>query len=393
MMHRSILLITSFLLGILIHAQQISGKITDENGAPISGVNVYIDGSQIFTQSDGEGNYVLNANGQSQGQVVFQKEGYEDFIQSVAKLIENRQTIQLFKYSEIEEIVIIPYTDKAYRDFINYFLETFIGSDQKNVKIKNVKTLKFAFDKEKQLLKVKAPEVLQIQNKNLGYDIQYKLLKYESDFRNKTIVYLGTSFFKSTSDKNKIKLNRLHAYYGSFQHFIRTIYQGNLDKEGFVVNHIRKIPNPKYPSAEELQKLQDYYDFIKKGGSAISINLPDDLREISQRKSKESETLMAVVKTQIPVQDFVVSEGGKKFLQFDDILQVVYHKFPYELKGGGIVKSAQQLNVSSFLYLDGNSFEIDAEGNTSDPANLMVDGYFSRMKLEQLLPSDFRVEK
>jgi hypothetical protein len=97
---------------------------------------------------------------------------------------------------EIEEVVIIPYTEQAYRDFINYFLDRFIGFDREDIVIKNQRTLKFSYDKKNQFLKVKAPQTLIIENKNLGYNIHYNLINFEADFKNKTNSYLGTSFSK-----------------------------------------------------------------------------------------------------------------------------------------------------------------------------------------------------
>ena len=71
----------------------------------------------------------------------------------------------------------------------------FVGFDQVNVKIKNQRLLKFSFDKKNKILKVKAPETIIFNNKKLSYQVQFNLMHFEADFRNKIVAYSETSFF------------------------------------------------------------------------------------------------------------------------------------------------------------------------------------------------------
>jgi hypothetical protein len=159
-------------------------------------MNVYLDGTKISTVSANDGSFQLDVQGQKSGNLIFQKDNYETSTFPLNQAIEKSVKVIINPVKEIEEVVIIPYTEQAYRDFINYFLDRFIGFDREDIVIKNQRTLKFSYDKKNQFLKVKAPQTLIIENKNLGYNIHYNLINFEADFKNKTNSYLGTSFSK-----------------------------------------------------------------------------------------------------------------------------------------------------------------------------------------------------
>jgi hypothetical protein len=85
----------------------------------------------------------------------------------------------------------------------------------------------------------------------------------------------------------------MNAYQGSLMHFFRSLYNNELEKEGFIVNHAKRIPNPKYPTESELQKLEDYFSFVRTQ-KVMNVNLSPELEEISQRKNKNSPFVLAI---------------------------------------------------------------------------------------------------
>lgn len=64
----------------------------------------------------------------------------------------------LLKANDIEAVLLVTYTEEAYRKHISYFLDAFIGKDQQNVKIKNQRSLKFGYDKKKETASGESPE-------------------------------------------------------------------------------------------------------------------------------------------------------------------------------------------------------------------------------------------
>lgn len=388
------ILLFYILLGFVSNcfSQIISGKIQAENGNSVSGVNIYLDGTKISTTSIIDGSFQLDVQGQKSGNLIFQKNSYETNIFPLSKAIGKSVKVIINPVKEIEEVVIIPYTEQAYKDFINYFLDRFIGFDREGVSIKNQRTLKFSYDKKNQFLKVKAPQTLVIENKKLGYTIQYNLINFEADFRRKTTSYLGTSFFKENSNKKAIVLNRMNAYKGSVMHFLRSLYNGDLGKEGFIVNHARRIKNPSYPTEAELQKLQDHFE-ITKAQKISNIPWTDELEAIAQKKSKNPEFVMAILKTKLQESDFTKRKDGRLFLNFEDLLQINYQKYYYEIRKGEFVKATTFSTQSSIVHPEGLEFEVFPEGNISDPDLLILEDSFSNQNVSKMLPLDYQFGK
>jgi len=187
-------------------SQNIKGSIVNDTGQRLSNVNIYLDGTKTGTVSGEDGSFMIELPAHAGGNLVFQKEQYETYSISSSQILNRTLKVVLNKTNEIEEIEIIPYTEEAYKNFITYFLDNFIGYDRENVKIKNQRSLKFAYDKKNNTLKVKAPKTLLIENKNLGYEIEYNLISFSADFGSQMVNYTGTSFFRETKESQKVKL-------------------------------------------------------------------------------------------------------------------------------------------------------------------------------------------
>ncbi|SDI08322.1 hypothetical protein SAMN05421846_10416 [Chryseobacterium taeanense] len=386
-MKKSIVLLLLLLPVCFSFAQMIKGTVVNDAGMKIGNVNIYIDGTKTGTVSHEDGSFMLNVSGNNLGNIIFRKENYETFATPVSEVINKTLKVVLLKSNDIEEVTIVPYTEEAYKNYINYFLDQFIGYDKQNIKIKNQRSLKFSFDKKNKILKVKAPKTLIIENKNLGYEIEYNLVNFSSDFNTKIVNCSGTSLFKETKNNNKTRLNRMNAYDGSLLHFFRSVYNNTVASDQFVVNHVIQVPNPKYPSEEELNTLKDYMAMVKN----TVTNFPDNIRDIAARKRNESEYSLAIVKTLIPDSDYVKRNNGEVLFSFKDILQVNYKKYDYELKGKEFIKSKIPVVKTSFLHPEGETFEVSKDGNITTPDLLITEGEFTKNKIENMLPLDYQL--
>lgn len=385
---KKLLLLLTFLPFYISFAQIIKGNVVNDSNKPIPQVSIYIDGTTSGTTSASDGSFSLNISNSRDGTVVFQKDGYETYTVNTSEAFNKTLKVELLKINSIEEVAIIPYTEAAYKNYIQYFLDTFIGFDQVNVKIKNQRSLKFSYDKEKKILKVKSPQTLRIENKNLGYTIDYNLVDFTADFDNNTTRYIGTSFFTETKNTDKIKLNRMNAFEGIQEHFFRSVFAGTTDYDGFVVNQITKFPNSKYPTEEELQRLKD---FAKTVQSKTIASVPPDLLDISSRKRNEPPYKIAVTKTKIPESDYTKKTDGKLILDYDHMMQINYKKYFFELKKGKFVKGKIPIIQTSFLHPEGETFEIFKNGNNSNPGQLINQGEFAGTTIEKLLPLDYQI--
>ncbi len=386
-MKKILLLLLITLPFYLSIAQTIKGKVVNDIEKPIADVNIYLDGTKTGTVSGTDGSFTLNLSSANNNSLVFQKDDYETFTVNTSEVLNKTLKVVLIKAKEIEEVRIVPYTETAYKNYIQFFLDSFIGYDKENVRIKNQRSLKFSYDKENKLLKVKAPQTLIIENKNLGYTIDYNLVDYVANFDNNTTRFMGTSFFRESKKSDKVKLNRMNAYEGSQVHFFRSVYNNKVSDEGYIVNQITKFPNSKYPTEEELQRLKDFAKTFKSQGT---LNIPEDILDIGNRKRNELPYKIAITKTQIPESDYAKKTEGMLFLDYDYMMQINFKKYFYELKKGQFVKATIPIIQTSFLHPEGDTFEIYNNGNTSNPGQLTNQGEFAKDKIEKLLPLDYK---
>lgn len=385
-MKKTVLLFLMICPFYVLFSQTIKGTVVNDIDKPIENVNIYLDGTKTGTTSAADGTFSLTSR--NNNSLVFQKDNYETVIVNTSDVLNKKLKVVLIKAKEIEEVVIIPFTETAYKNYIKYFLDSFIGSDQSNVKIKNQRSLKFSYDKTNKILRVKAPQTLIIENKNLGYIIDYNLQDFVGDFENKTTRYTGTSFFKETKNTDKVKLNRMNAYDGSQVHFFRSVFANKVADEGFIVNQITKFPNSKYPTEEELQRLKDFTEMFKSKGT---LNIPEDILDIGNRKRNEQPYKIGITKTQIPETDYTKKTDNKLFLDYDYMMQINFKRYFYELQKGQFVKTTIPIVETSFLHPENDTFEIYTNGNTSNPGMLTNQGEFTKNKIEFLLPLDYQL--
>ncbi|MBO6184989.1 MAG: carboxypeptidase-like regulatory domain-containing protein [Chryseobacterium sp.] len=385
-MKKTLLLFLMICPFYMLLSQTIKGTVVNDIDQPIANVSIYLDGTKTGTVSAADGSFSLNST--NNNSLVFQKDNYETFTVNTSDVLNKKLKVVLIKAKEIEEVVIVPFTEAAYKNYINFFLDSFIGYDKENVKIKNQRSLKFAYDKSNKTLKVKAPQTLIIENKNLGYTIEYNLVEFSANFDENTTRFVGTSFFKETKNTDKVKMNRMNAYDGSQVHFFRSVFANKVADEGFIVNQITKFPNSKYPTEEELQRLKDFAQMFKSKGT---LNVPEDILDIGTRKRNEQPYKIAITKTQIPETDYTKKTDSKLYLDYGYMMQINFKKYFYELKKGQFVKATIPIVQTSFLHPESDTFEIYTNGNTSNPGMLTNQGEFTKNKIEFLLPLDYQL--
>src|SRR5205085_2266189 len=120
-----------------------------------------------------------------------------------------------------------PFEKDGWQKWGKFFTENFIGTSAfaQGCTIKNYKTLRFRLSKAKNTLTVIAAEPLQIENKALGYKIQYQLEEFSYSFRERVLLYLGYTLFDELKDNGPRKRqlqNRAQAYNGSIVHFMKS---------------------------------------------------------------------------------------------------------------------------------------------------------------------------
>ncbi|MDO5616735.1 MAG: hypothetical protein Q4G16_11125, partial [Cruoricaptor ignavus] len=273
-----------------------------------------------------------------------------------------------------------------------------LGFERENVTIKNPKDITFAYDRENKILKAKAKNTLIIENKKLGYYVEYNLINFSIDDGLKMSSYSGTSLFKEMRGGKTKQLewqaNRLNAYYGSAMHFFRSAFNHRVNDEGFIVNHIVEIPNPKYPSKEELQKSEEYFRSLKnKNDGKNPFVVSKEIQEIEWRKRNESEFSLALVEHKIASEKFITKDIHGTFFAFKDLLGIVYQKFPFNINKGVITKATIPINTSSIINTYGNIFELSEDGNYTNPDQMIFMDDWAKQKFSTLLPLDYTPDR
>ncbi|MBO4234647.1 carboxypeptidase-like regulatory domain-containing protein [Riemerella anatipestifer] len=381
----------------LINAQSIKGYIKDFRETPLSGAVIYIDGTQYKTQSNQDGKFYLLDVKAKTGNLIVEKKRFSSKIIPIEGLYSQALEIKLEKETEIPEVKLLAYTDKAYKRYIEKFLNTLLGYDRAMVYVKNPKDIQLAYDREEHILKARAKAPLIISNEKLGYVVNYNLLEFELNLSDNSLKYLGTSFFspmKGSSHKQlKWQTERLNAYYGSSLHFFRALYQDRLSEEGFSVDWIIRKRNEKYPSLEELKVYRTYIDDFRKKISKDSVivfnKYPPHIEDIARRKEEEPMFYSAIIERNILSDKFRKNSENRVFLEFKDLLGVNYKKYFYTVHKKQIQKTEMPVSKNNILDCRGLSFEVYSDGNYSNPSELVFEEGWARSNLSELLPLDF----
>lgn len=102
----TLLMLSQLLFAYLSFGKEINGKVTDEEGVPIIGVNVIVQGTTIGTTTNSDGEYQINAS--SESTLIFSFIGYNE-----EKVIIGDQSVinvaLTSDVTELEDIVVVGY--------------------------------------------------------------------------------------------------------------------------------------------------------------------------------------------------------------------------------------------------------------------------------------------
>ena len=226
----------------------ISGIVKDEKGATIPGAGILLSGYKTATVSNSDGKYILSAIRPGNYDVLVQMMGFLPFTKNV--LISDKSVVLnvVLKENTIQLNEVVIKADPNRKHYIELFKDFFIGEtpNSEQCKLINPHVLIVDYDNKKRILTVKANEFLILENKALGYNIKYLLEYFEYDYKTGIVYYAGHPNFEdmkaSKARKNKWQKKRDIAYYGSHQHFFRSLYDNKIKEDGFIINKLVKTP-------------------------------------------------------------------------------------------------------------------------------------------------------
>ena len=264
----------------------IRGIVVDSlTQQPLPSATVYINGTTHGTTTDADGRFELK-DVTFPSTIIFSFVGYEPKALDLARN-PGRLTIMLKTNDELPEVDI---TGKIDKKDLEYFKSMFLGDDRwgKRATIKNEKALNFYRSNEttyeirrisrsvysapsantdyveihkefddtvkikKSVFSASASEPLIIDLPQLGYELYVDLVKFSvTKVRSITTCnMLGFFYYKPYDNVNKRKAksfekNRKRAYWGSSQHFLRSISENRLAENGFLLTRLEKIEKGK----------------------------------------------------------------------------------------------------------------------------------------------------
>jgi len=253
----------------------ISGKIIDAvTKNPMQAASVFAQNTTIGTASDANGNFTLRLpNGGYDLAITFT--GYQTVSRRIttADADDKNIVIEVKQQERAMEDVVVKASNEVkdgWEKYGDFFLDNFIGktSNSKGCSIINKEVLKFYFYKKKNRLKVLATAPIEMENLSLGYKLKYTLDSFIHDYGTQSGIYTGYPLFeelpaKDSLQKDAWQANRLKAYRGSMLHFMRSVYDKSLKKEGFEIQFVAKNKEE-----ETAIRLSDFY-------RALNYNMDD----------------------------------------------------------------------------------------------------------------------
>ncbi len=286
-----ILRLTTLGFFVLIHLNALSqsafGYIFDKQSKkPLSSANVYFNNTTIGGLTNRKGFFKINNPQNNNTPLVINYLGYK------TKIIHNYKQVPLKIYlekdvNELNEVEVFTNDPFTREQKLAMFKRSFLGNNKyaKYCKILNEEELVLRYYKgmDEGELQVYSKNPIIITNKYLGYTINYNLIDFSEirkGFSRETIFY-GTVFYKEMfPNKKKYHKHRKKVYQGSILHFIKSLYQNQLDENNFHVIANGMVANN-----------TNFFD-IKKRGNITEVSLKKDtihfIHNISKKKYKQS---------------------------------------------------------------------------------------------------------
>jgi len=347
----------------------LSGKVFDENGEPLSGVNIFLDGTSIGSFSDIDGNYLLESIPPGFYDLVFSHIGYENGVYGIteynggARIQNHNLTVWM---QELEEIIVV--VDQVnnrqnnWQVYYTIFLQELLGNSEiaGQCIIENPEVINFSKDSQSDKLYAYANDVIIIRNDALGYRIDYFLESFER--QENDLRFRGKMRFRNQSplnqkERREWKRNRKKCFYGSFNHFKKSLLSRSLRKEGFRIyasnmsnNVIRKRRNAELSESDILVFKGDSYEL------SFNKNLL-----VEFKKEKESVGFLS--------QRNLVRDDGSEVSQ-DDLAK----------------QAGSQLSVIRLLK---SPVKIDLTGQILDRFAISTNGYWSWERVGDLVPINY----
>jgi hypothetical protein len=388
-----------FILPYTIQAQKIlKGIVVDEKSKPLPSVSVFFSNTSSGTKTDESGNFQITIPS-GKYDLIISSIGYATFSQSVSSndSLSFLRVQMIPKVEEMETVMIEPWIKDGWEQYGKLFTDFFIGStpQAKFCRIKNPDVIRFRYNKKTKILTASAQEPIIVENKNLGYILQYQMESFEYSYESQYLIYTGYPFFISMKggkgQESRWEKNRALVYYGSTMHFMRSIYVNQLKEDGFEVRRLQWIPNTERERVKNL--LRESYRSSNQGAANVSVSKDSSI--YYEKIMKQPIHFEIIGKNILPGDSIAYAiTDYKAGLYFPDLLLVIYTKKTVPDEYRQLYPENGKMMVSRITLVNGQPLEIEARGNYYDPAELLSYGYWAwSEKISTMLPLDYEPGK
>lgn len=381
----------------------LKGRVLDaETLEPLLFATVFISNSSIGTSTNKKGEFELTIP-EGNHELVISYIGFQPFSYTIStKVLRSFYEFRILPETiELEGSEVKEKRDQTWYDNLEVFKKYFLGTSANaaNCNILNPEVLILDGETEPNSLKVRAKDILEIENPNLGYQIKYVLTGFELNKVRNEVVYAGYPYFvEENLPKRRVKKvteSREKAYLGSMMHFMRSLYKGNAENSGYRIFPTQKVPN--IPSEMNLE--------IVGYGS-----------ETKLEKGKEEKELAPLDSIDIPFNDPIAAatltqstQDGKVFIIYNKPVYILYlHEeeesafFLYSLRNINFAikylgeseskESGVRLAQLSKMEMRSKAVQVFDNGSYFHPFDIFVQGYMGWEKIGDLMPLDYGME-
>lgn len=222
---------------------EVLDAITKE---PVPFAHAFINNSTIGTYTGVLGKFALKSL-KRQYEVLVSHVGYDrKRILVDPNTTNNVQILIEPSKSQLDEVVVTAKRDRSWKKYLKLFSKEFLGFSNlaRKCKITNPEVL--AFELKESKLSVRAEQPIIIENMATGYILTYYLESFIFDMRSMMPRYYGYCLFEKMDTSNFVvkkvwEKNRVKAYNGSLNHFVKAVLLDRMKQEGFLTKDKKLI--------------------------------------------------------------------------------------------------------------------------------------------------------
>lgn len=343
----------------------ISGHVVDaESKQPLPGAHVFIAGSMIGTVTDIRGNYELHNVPVGAHRLYVSMLGFEpDFRDIMLRTAKDYSFDFELKESvlDVGEIVVEAERDENWKKRLEKFTKMFIGETPNSLETSILNPEVLDFEDKRGSFTAVASAPLIIENRALGYRIQYFLKDFEST--PSRVKYDGEGLYEemvadSEDQARKWEEKRRAAFIGSFRHFMLAVIAGRSEAQGF-----KTYSRPSVGGSAG--------DTFNRGSAMADQRFPLDPKTLLKPGEAANEYL----------------------LSFDGHMEIVFMGEKEEESYLDWSMRPERSNPrfqTSWTFLDHGPAVVDYKGDTLDPYGLVFMGYWAFERVADDPPKEYR---